>query len=161
MPPTKPPRSIRTASAACLLISAPRPRSLFRQTAPLADLSRRFNPERAVTDRNATARLGQTGAEASNLLLRSLSTSDYIELQKHLQPVSYPAGHVLFQPEGKVQDVYFPEEGLVSLISIMRSGHEVESAVVGREGAVITGFQNGWRGGYWSVRTEPDLIISR
>ncbi len=73
---------------------------------------------------------------SSNHLLSALATNDYVMLRKAMQPVAYPSGHVLYEPEAPVQYIYFPEEGLVSMISIMRSGHEVESAVVGREGAV-------------------------
>ncbi len=74
--------------------------------------------------------------ETDNLLLRSLSADDYHELQKHLRPVGYRSGHVLYEPEDAVEWVYFPESGLVSLISVMLSGDQVESAVVGREGGV-------------------------
>jgi CRP-like cAMP-binding protein len=74
--------------------------------------------------------------ETDNLLLRSLSADDYHELQKHLRPVGYRSGHVLYEPEDPVEWVYFPESGLVSLISVMFSGDQVESAVVGREGGV-------------------------
>lgn len=74
--------------------------------------------------------------ETDNALLRSLSPDDYHELQRHLKPVGFKSGHVLYEPEDHVEWVYFPESGLVSLISVMLSGDQVESAVVGREGGV-------------------------
>jgi CRP-like cAMP-binding protein len=74
--------------------------------------------------------------ETDNALLRSLSDDDYHELHKHLKPVGFKSGHVLYEPEDAVEWVYFPESGLVSLISVMLSGDQVESAVVGREGGV-------------------------
>ena len=74
--------------------------------------------------------------ETDNALLRSLSPDDYHELQRHLKPVGFKSGHVLYEPEDQVEWVYFPESGLVSLISVMLSGDQVESAVVGREGGV-------------------------
>lgn len=74
--------------------------------------------------------------ETENSLLRSLSPNDYHELQRHLRPVAFKSGHVLYEPEDSVEWVYFPEAGLVSLISVMLSGDQVESAVVGREGGV-------------------------
>lgn len=72
----------------------------------------------------------------ANALLGSLSPQDYQALRRHLRPVGWRAGHVLYEPEDPVDWVYFPESGLVSLISVMLSGDQVESAVVGREGGV-------------------------
>lgn len=74
--------------------------------------------------------------ETANALLRSLSPDDYHQLQRSLGPIGYRSGHVLYQPEDRVEWVYFPESGLVSLISVMLSGDQVESAVVGREGGI-------------------------
>ena len=71
-----------------------------------------------------------------NSLLRSLSPEDYAILEKHLHPVTLPHGTVIYEPEAAVQSVYFPEQGLISLITVMLSGAQVESAVVGREGGV-------------------------
>jgi CRP-like cAMP-binding protein len=71
-----------------------------------------------------------------NALLRALSPADYHLLQTHLRPVGYRSGHVLYEPEDLIDWVYFPESGLVSLISVMLSGDQVESAVVGREGGI-------------------------
>jgi CRP-like cAMP-binding protein len=72
--------------------------------------------------------------ETSNSLLRSLSPADYHALQPHLRRVELKSGSILYEPEDTVDWVYFPEEGLVSLITVMLSGDQVESAVVGREG---------------------------
>lgn len=74
--------------------------------------------------------------DTANALLGSLSPDDYHQLQRHLRPVGYRSGHVLYEPEDPVEWVYFPESGLVSLISVMLSGDAVESAVVGREGGI-------------------------
>ena len=74
--------------------------------------------------------------QTDNALLRSLSQDDYHLLQTHLRPVGYRSGHVLYEPEDPVDWVYFPESGLVSLISVMLSGDQVEAAEVGREGGV-------------------------
>jgi CRP-like cAMP-binding protein len=74
--------------------------------------------------------------ETANALLSSLSPEDYHQLQKSLRPIGHRSGHVLYEPEDQVDWVYFPESGLISLISVMLSGDQVESAVVGREGGV-------------------------
>jgi CRP-like cAMP-binding protein len=86
--------------------------------------------------KRAEARMKVRPLQTDNLLLRALSPDDYHLLQHHLRPVGYRSGHVLYEPEDAVEWVYFPESGLVSLISVMLSGDQVESAVVGREGAI-------------------------
>jgi CRP-like cAMP-binding protein len=99
--------------------------------------------------------------ETDNALLRSLSPDDYHELQRHLKPVGFKSGHVLYEPEDHVEWVYFPESGLVSLISVMLSGDQVESAVVGREGGV--GFLEAGGAGIIFSRAivQIDLVAQR
>lgn len=74
--------------------------------------------------------------QTNNRLLRSLAPADLQMLSRHMRPMSFKQGTVLYQPEDLVDWVYFPEEGLVSLLSVMISGLAVETAVVGREGGV-------------------------
>ena len=99
--------------------------------------------------------------QTDNQLLRSLSLDDYHELRRHLRPVGFRSGSILYEPEDPVDWVYFPESGLVSLISIMRSGTQVETAVVGREGAV--GFLEAAGAGVIFTRAvvQIDLVAQR
>jgi CRP-like cAMP-binding protein len=71
-----------------------------------------------------------------NHFLRSLPAADFAALEKHLYPVEVKAGVNLYEAEDAVDWVYFPTAGLVSLISVMRSGEQVEVAMIGREGVV-------------------------
>jgi CRP-like cAMP-binding protein len=43
---------------------------------------------------------------------------------------------VLFEPGDKVDHVYFPHSGMLSLLAVMRDGKAVETATVGQEGVV-------------------------
>ncbi len=95
------------------------------KTGPSAPLSLRCDPK-----------LAKDAMPPKNSLLRSLSPEDFAILEKNLYPVTLPHGAVIYEPEAAVQSVYFPEQGLISLITVMLSGAEVESAVVGREGGV-------------------------
>lgn len=99
--------------------------------------------------------------ETDNALLQSLSPDDYHALQKYLKPVGFRSGHVLYEPEDEVEWVYFPESGLVSLISVMISGDQVESALVGREGGV--GFLEAAGAGIIFSRAivQMDLVAQR
>jgi CRP-like cAMP-binding protein len=99
--------------------------------------------------------------ETDSALLRWLSPSDYHELQRHLRPIGYSSGHVLYEPGDLVDWVYFPESGLVSLISVMLSGDQVETAVVGREGGI--GFLEAVGAGIIFTRAvvQIDLVAQR
>ena len=74
--------------------------------------------------------------QTNNRLLRSLAPNDHEALARHMRPMTFKQGVVLYEPEDVVDWVYFPEEGLVSQLSVMLSGTAVETAVVGREGGV-------------------------
>jgi CRP-like cAMP-binding protein len=71
-----------------------------------------------------------------NRLLAALEPSDYALLMPQLRTAYFSQGAVLQEQDAPVAHVYFPMNGLVSLVSIMEDGQAVESAVVGREGAV-------------------------
>jgi CRP-like cAMP-binding protein len=71
-----------------------------------------------------------------NRLLRALSLDDRARLGPDLEQIPLKAGTIL-HPAGKPIDrVYFPISGLVSLLAVTRSGRQVETGVIGREGVV-------------------------
>jgi CRP-like cAMP-binding protein len=71
-----------------------------------------------------------------NALLRSLTKKDLDELSPHLELIDLNIGETLYEMEDPINWVYFPEVGLLSLITIMVSGAALETSIVGREGAV-------------------------
>ncbi len=71
-----------------------------------------------------------------NALLRSLLPEDLQRLQPHLESVELVVGGVLYEMEDPVTWVYFPEIGLLSVITVMISGDAIETSIVGREGGV-------------------------
>ena len=52
------------------------------------------------------------------------------------KPVTFPAGTVLFEPGTSIDAVYFPTDGVISLVTRLRGGVYVEVANVGNEGIV-------------------------
>jgi CRP-like cAMP-binding protein len=72
----------------------------------------------------------------ANRLLATLDHADFHLLTPHLRSVPLVKGHVLQEQEAPVEQVYFPLSGVVSLISVMEAGEVVETATVGREGAI-------------------------
>jgi len=73
--------------------------------------------------------------QGENQLLAALSASDYSLLRPHLKEVRIEQGSVLQDHGERIQYVHFPLSGMISLLSVMRDGKAVETAVVGREGA--------------------------
>ncbi|THD63875.1 Crp/Fnr family transcriptional regulator [Phenylobacterium sp.] len=74
--------------------------------------------------------------QTSNHLLLSLEAHDFDVLARQMRPMAFKAGEILYEPEDQVDWIYFPEQGLISLLSVMLSGTAVETAVVGNEGGV-------------------------
>jgi len=71
-----------------------------------------------------------------NLILAALPPASYQPLLPHLELVEMPLGHSLYESGGKLQYVYFPIEGIVSLLYVTQNGSSAELAVVGREGMI-------------------------
>jgi CRP-like cAMP-binding protein len=72
----------------------------------------------------------------SSRLLAALEPSDLALLMPHLRRVALTHGAMLQEQEAPVEHVYFPLSGVISLVSVMEGGAVVETAMVGREGAV-------------------------
>ncbi len=71
-----------------------------------------------------------------NGLLHALSGPGFGRLQPELQRIDLPLGHVLYEPGDVLSHVYFPVEGIVSLLYVMEDGASAEISVVGNEGMV-------------------------
>ena len=75
-----------------------------------------------------------TGTERGNRVLERLAPEDLRALQPHLEHVALKAGETLNAADGKVDWVYFPVSGLVSVLACNARGKAVEVALVGCEG---------------------------
>lgn len=71
-----------------------------------------------------------------NELLQALSGEDFNQLAKSLRPLELEAGTVLYEPEDRIELIWFPETGLISIVSTMLSGDSVETSMIGQEGGV-------------------------
>jgi CRP-like cAMP-binding protein len=71
-----------------------------------------------------------------NEMLRSLAPEDLATLRPHLEMVTLRLAGVIYEMDDPARWVYFPEAGLLSLITVMISGDAIETSIVGREGAV-------------------------
>jgi CRP-like cAMP-binding protein len=77
----------------------------------------------------------------SNYLLAGLPPHVFGPLKADLEPVSLPQGLVLLEPDDPIEQIYFPETGMISLLVVTRAGDTIEISIVGREGAL--GVQRG------------------
>jgi len=71
-----------------------------------------------------------------NHLLAALPAVDFERLLPHLEPVPLPLGLAVYESGSQQGYVYFPTDGIVSLLYVMRDGSSAEIAVVGNEGVV-------------------------
>jgi len=71
-----------------------------------------------------------------NRLLQALPADDYALIEPHLAHVELERGRLLYDPGDPIDQVYFPHDGVISLMTLMESGAAIESATIGPEGAV-------------------------
>jgi len=75
-------------------------------------------------------------APLQNRLLASLRADDYALVAPHLVHVDLERGRLLYDPGDRIDTVYFPHDGVISLMTLMENGAAIESATIGREGAL-------------------------
>jgi hypothetical protein len=80
-------------------------------------------------------RTNATGKPVSNKILLSVPNDEYRAIRPCLEHLTLPSHLTLHQPRAKLEYLYFPNCGLVSLIVAMKGGQTVEAGVFGNEGA--------------------------
>jgi len=70
-------------------------------------------------------------------------------------------GSVLQVPDKPIEYVYFPHQGMISLLAVMSDGQGIETATVGSEGVVgaMSGF--GIRRGFTRAVVQAPLVAGR
>lgn len=71
-----------------------------------------------------------------NRLLATLPTEEYERLLPHMESIFLPLKQILYQMNEPIEYVYFPKNGIVSLVTIMEDGATAEVATVGNEGMI-------------------------
>ena len=79
----------------------------------------------------------------ANGILRQLSPKTLALIEPHARKVKLAQGTVLHEPGETLTNVYFPINGMVSMLAVLKSGEAIEAGIVGPEGFV---------GGYLGVR---------
>ena len=83
-----------------------------------------------------TTRSITSGPRRENRILAALPQAERLSLFDVLRDVSLPVKTVLFEPGGRIDAVYFPTGGVVSLVTALNAGAIVEVATIGNEGIV-------------------------
>jgi CRP-like cAMP-binding protein len=78
--------------------------------------------------------LPKTNGKIPNRILRSLPPGEYEELLPHIELVRLRIGQVLHEPGDEMRYVYFPNHGVLSMLTVLDGGEAVEIATVGNEG---------------------------
>ena len=71
-----------------------------------------------------------------NRFLATLTPNDFSLLAPHLRTAPLKQGLMLHDVGQKIEHVYFPHTGMVSLVTVMQSGATVETATIGRAGVI-------------------------
>lgn len=71
-----------------------------------------------------------------NRLLAALPAEDYGLLAPHFTQIELERGRILYEPGDRVDAVYFPHEGVISLMTLMENGAAIENAILGPESAL-------------------------
>jgi CRP-like cAMP-binding protein len=73
-----------------------------------------------------------------NRILRSLSKAEWDVLRPQMTPITWKLSDIIYKEDEPIEDVFFVESGLASIVSQMSSGGSVEVSLVGRDGMLGT-----------------------
>jgi CRP-like cAMP-binding protein len=76
-----------------------------------------------------------TITKTANHLLSALKPSDFSQVARNLTRVRIRPKQIIYKPNAPLDFIYFPENTVLCLLTLMSNGDSIESATVGREGA--------------------------
>jgi CRP-like cAMP-binding protein len=76
-----------------------------------------------------------TQTNGANQLLNSLEPAAFERVAKNLTRVKLRQKEVVYKPNQPIDHVFFPENTVLCLMTVMSNGDTIEAATVGREGA--------------------------
>jgi CRP-like cAMP-binding protein len=100
-------------------------------------------------------------ARPQNRLLASLPQAEFAVLTRHLHVVSLQPGFVLQHQGHPLDYVYFPHDGLVSLLAVTVDGATIEAASVGRSGALCDLLESDLTEGFLTAVAHGAMRASR
>jgi CRP-like cAMP-binding protein len=99
-----------------------------------------------------------------NRILQALSVADLAVLQPHLKLVVLPLRQDMEKPNKRIEDVFFMEVGIASVVAIQSHGTAVEIGIIGCEGmsgaAVVLGSDRSPHSTYIQVAGKGQRIAA-
>ena len=77
-----------------------------------------------------------TSTTVRNRILAQLPPEELEWLQPHLTRVALPLKKVIADPGQRPKTIYFAEDAIISILSVMADGSAIESATVGNDGVI-------------------------
>src|SRR5262245_9039909 len=77
-----------------------------------------------------------THGHRDNRLLATLPSEMLILMGHDLRQIPFAQGHAIYEPGAPIDEIYFPQSGMISLLVVAKDGGAVETATIGREGAL-------------------------
>lgn len=77
-----------------------------------------------------------TLSQTRNTLLESLSEEERASLFPSIEKVEFTTKEVVYSPNEPLHYAYFPETSVMSMITVLEDGTEIESATIGNEGMI-------------------------
>lgn len=77
-----------------------------------------------------------TKPQSPNLLLARLPAADFELLRPHLKPTELVHESVLFAEGDRIDRVFFPHSGIISLVVGLAGGEMIEAGMIGRDSAL-------------------------
>ena len=75
-------------------------------------------------------------APIANRLLAALPTAEYKRLLPNLEKFALTYSTIIYEPNEPISHVYFPDSGIISLLSAVTTNDTLEVGIVGNEGMV-------------------------
>lgn len=69
-----------------------------------------------------------------NLYLSALPDEAFNLLKPHLERTEMKIGDVIHQPDEPITHVYFPETAVISVVTLLEDGSNIETGIIGNEG---------------------------
>lgn len=76
----------------------------------------------------------QPELKTTNRILLSLTPDESERLRPSLTFVELPHGLTIYEAEERIQDIYFPNDAVLSAVNTTDAGESVETGVIGRDG---------------------------
>lgn len=72
----------------------------------------------------------------NNRLLAAMPREMLDLMRRDLRQISLAQGRAIYEPGAAIEEIYFPQSGMISLMVVAKGGEAIETATIGREGGV-------------------------